>query len=191
MVLAGKKSVPVEEVLGPLEGISLLNSKVLGVAKFATKANFRIKTEKIKARLGEYIEQYVNGIVKDHLPSGLRRVTVSVEGNGFEQQFKPIDVAVVIDNLVANARKAHATQVEINITHPHPGAVYIRVTDNGDGFAKRISQLSRVFEKGFTTTDGSGLGLFHVKQVLGEMNGTIEAAPNSPKGASFQIKISK
>ena len=189
--LAGKKSVLASEILDSLEGITLLNSKVLGIAKFATKANFRMQTEQIKAHLGEYIEQYVNGIVKDHLPTGLRHVTVSVEGEGFEQQFKPIDVAVVIDNLIANARKARATQVEIKVTHPHPGSVYIKVTDNGNGFAERISPLSRIFEKGFTTTDGSGLGLFHVRQVLGEMNGTIEASPNSPKGAAFQIRISK
>ena len=189
--LADKKSVLVSEVLDPLEGISLLNSKVLGITKFATKANFRMKTEKIKAHLGEYIEQYVNGIVKDHLPTGLRQVTVSVDGKSFEQQFKPIDVAVVIDNLIANARKARATRVEIKVTHPHPDSVYIKVTDNGNGFAERISQLSRIFEKGFTTTDGSGLGLFHVRQVLGEMNGTIKASPNAPKGAAFQIRISK
>ena len=189
--LAGKKSVLASEILDSLEGITLLNSKVLGIAKFATKANFRMQTEQIKAHLGEYIEQYVNGIVNDHLPTGLRHVTVSVEGGGFEQQFKPIDVAVVIDNLIANARKARATRVEIKVTHPHPGSVYIKVTDNGNGFAERISPLSRIFEKGFTTTDGSGLGLFHVKQVLGEMNGTIEASPNSPKGAAFQIRISK
>ena len=121
----------------------------------------------------------------------MRRVTVSSDGKGFEQQFKPIDVAVVIDNLIANARKADATRVNFEITHPHAGAVYLKVTDNGGGFAQRISDLNRVFEKGFTTTDGSGLGLFHVRQVLGEMNGTIEAHRNSPKGATFQIKISK
>lgn len=189
--LSGKKSVPVEEVLGPLEGISLLNSKILGVAKFATNANFRIKSERIKADLGEYCEQYINGVVKDHLTTPLRRVTVAVEGKGFEQQFKPIDVAVVIDNLVANAKKAHATQVNFEITRPHTGSVHIKVTDNGDGFNSRISDLRRVFERGFTTTDGSGLGLFHVQQVLGEMNGTIEAIRSQTKGATFHIKISK
>ncbi len=191
IAITGKKSVPVSEILDRLEGIALLNSKVLGIAKFATKANFRMKSEKIMDRLGDYIEQYINGIAKDYLPFGLRRVTVTSDGKGFEQQFKPIDVAVVIDNLIANARKASATRVNFEITHPHAGAVYLKVTDNGEGFAQRISDLNRVFEKGFTTTDGSGLGLFHVRQVLGEMNGTIEAQRNLPKGATFQIKISK
>lgn len=189
VALADKKTVAVSEVLDSMEGIALLNSKVLGIAKFATKANFRMQSEKIKAHLGEYIEQYVNGIAQYHRPSGLRKVVVSVDGKGFEQQFKPIDVAVVIDNLIVNARKAHATRIDFSITHPHPGAVYINVTDNGDGFSAK--HLARIFEKGFTTTDGSGLGLYHVRQVLGEMNGTIEASPNIPKGASFLIKVSK
>lgn len=189
VALSGKKNVSVAEVVDSIEGISLLNSKVLGVAKFATKANFRMQSEKIKAHLGEYIEQYVTGIAQFHRPSGLRKVTVSLEGKGFEQQFKPIDIAVVIDNLIVNARKAHATRIDFVITHPHPSSVYINVTDNGDGFEAK--SLSRIFEKGFTTTDGSGLGLYHVRQVLGEMNGTIEAMQHSPKGAAFLIKISK
>lgn len=187
--LTGKKTVAVGEILDSMESITLLNSKVLGIAKFATKANFRMQSEKIKADLGDYIEQYVNGIAQYHRPSGLRKVGVSLEGKGFEQQFKPIDVAVIIDNLIVNARKAHATRIDFTITHPHPGSVYINVTDNGDGFATK--QLPRIFEKGFTTTDGSGLGLYHVRQVLGEMNGTIEASQNLPKGAAFLIKISK
>jgi hypothetical protein len=67
--LGGKKTVATEDVMSALEGIALLNSKVLGVAKFATKANFRMKSEKIKADLGKYLEQYVNGVVQDHLTS--------------------------------------------------------------------------------------------------------------------------
>lgn len=189
--LAGKKSTPTGEVLETLEAIALLNSKVLGVAKFATKANFRMKSEKIKADLGKYLQQYVTGVVKDHLTSPIRRVTITSDEKGFEQEFKPIDVSVVVDNLVSNAKKARATQVHFEVTHPHPNSVHIKVADNGDGFNRRITDLTRVFEKGFTTTDGSGLGLFHVRHVLGEMNGTIEASRGEPRGATFLIKLSK
>jgi len=189
--LTGKKTVATEDVLATLESIALLNSKVLGVAKFATKANFRIESEKIKADLGNYLLQYINGVARDYITSPLRKVSASSDGKGFKQEFKPIDATVVVDNLISNARKANARQVHFEITHPHPDSIYITVTDNGNGFHNRITDLSRVFEKGFTTTDGAGLGLYHVKQVLGEMKGTIEAMPGKPKGAVFQIKISK
>jgi signal transduction histidine kinase len=43
---------------------------------------------------------------------------------------------------------------------------------------------------GYTTTQGSGLGLYHVRQVLGEMGGSIELEEGSAaKGASFVIKL--
>jgi len=41
-------------------------------------------------------------------------------------------------------------------------------------------------------TDGSGLGLYHVRQVLGEMKGTIEVVHgDGQNGATFLIRISK
>ena len=99
---------------------------------------------------------------------------------------------VVVDNLIANARKARANRVTFTITHPTKNSVHVRVTDNGRGFSDQIDDLDRVFEKGFTKTDGSGLGLYHVRQVLGEMNGTIEAQKiDGQRGATFLIRIAK
>lgn len=42
---------------------------------------------------------------------------------------------------------------------------------------------------GYTTTQGSGLGLYHVRQVLGEMGGSIELDDELEKGLGFVIKI--
>lgn len=189
--IARRDVVTTTEVINALEGIALLNRKVMGIAKFATKANFRLESEKINADVGEYIEQYITDVARDFVPG---RLTIAVENDakGFVQWFKPIDVSVVVDNLVANARKAGATLIAFTISHPSKDVMYVRVTDNGRGFAERVENLERVFEKGFTTTDGSGLGLFHVRQVLGEMNGTIEALKTDcQRGASFLIRISK
>lgn len=185
------ESIKRSDVLGALERISLLNKKIMGVSKFATKANFRLESEHIKADLGEYIEQYINGVAKDFL-FGPLRVAVQTDGKGFEQKFKPIDISVVVDNLIANAKKARANNIKFDITHPTKESVHIMVADNGRGFNELIDDAERVFEKGFTTTDGSGLGLYHVRMVLGEMNGTIQASRGpGGKGAAFLIRISK
>ncbi|MDH0093459.1 ATP-binding protein [Achromobacter mucicolens] len=179
------------DILSAIERISLLNKKIMGISKFATKANFRLESEHITADLGDYIEQYINGVAKDFL-FGPLRVSVQTDGKGFEHKFKPIDVSVIIDNLIANAKKAKANQINFSITHPDKGLIHIGVTDNGRGFAEIIESPERVFEKGFSTTDGSGLGLYHVRMVLGEMNGTITAEKGpGGKGANFQIRISR
>lgn len=185
-------SVHRTDILNAIERIALLNKKIMGVSKFATKANFRLESEYIKADLGEYIKQYINGVAKDFLLGPLQ-VVVETDEKGFEHKFKPIDVSVVVDNLIANAKKAQASQIKFSITHPNKDSIHLTVTDNGRGFNKLIDNMERVFEKGFTTTDGSGLGLFHVRMVLGEMNGTIQAANGSGlgKGATFLIRISR
>lgn len=189
--ISSQESIQRKEILSAIERLSLLNKKIMGISKFATKANFRLESEYINADLGEYIAQYINGVAKDFL-FGPLHVSVESDGKGFEQKFKPIDVSVVIDNLIANAKKSKANQIKFNITHPNKGIVHIEITDNGRGFNEKIDSLDRIFEKGFSTTDGSGLGLYHVRMVLGEASGTITAGngPNG-KGATFQIRISR
>lgn len=186
-----KDFVPRSDILNSIERISLLNKKIMGVSKFATKANFRLESEHIKADLGQYVEQYINDVAKDFLFGPLQAL-VERDGKGFEHKFKPIDISVVIDNLIANAKKARASYIKFSIIHPNKDSIHLTVTDNGRGFNSVIDNLERLFEKGFTTTDGSGLGLYHVRMVLGEMNGTIQAS-NGPggKGATFSIRISR
>jgi signal transduction histidine kinase len=188
--IARQKSVSTSDIVESMERIALLNRKVMGIARFATKANFRLESEKIRADLGEYVRQYVTGVAGDFL-FGKIKLIVETDGKEFVQTFKPIDVAVVVDNIIANAKKARATEVQFLITHPTSNTIDILVSDNGRGFHENIRDKTRIFEKGFTTTDGSGLGLYHVRQVLGEMKGTIEAAGQGTTGASFLIRISK
>lgn len=191
--ISGEQTVSTADVFDAFESITLLNRKVMGITKFATKANFRLESEKIEADLGDYIEQYINDVAKQFL-FGPLSVSVVNDKKGFSQQFNPIDVSIVIDNLITNAKKKQvkARQISFEITHPSKDSVHILVNDNGNGFDEKIDDLERIFEKGFTLTDGSGLGLFHVRQVLGEMNGTISASrPVGRRGASFLIRISK
>jgi len=189
--ISGKQMISSDEIVDALEGIAFLNSKILGITKFATKANFRLESENIDADIGEYIEQYISSVVRDFL-SGPITINVKNDGKRVEQTFKPIDLSVIIDNLISNSAKARSSLVEFNITHPNKTSTYIEVTDNGRGFDRRIEELDRVFEKGFTTTDGSGLGLYHAKMVLGEMNGSIEVFRNPEnRGVKIVVRISR
>ncbi|WP_153013024.1 ATP-binding protein [Pseudacidovorax intermedius] len=189
--ISSQKDVKREDVLGAIDRIALLNKKIMGVSKFATKANFRLESEYIKADLGDYIQQYINDVAKDFI-FGPLQILVERDGPGPETKFKPIDISVVVDNLIANARKAKANKIQFSITHPSKDSIHIAVLDNGRGFNKLIDNLDRVFEKGFSTTDGSGLGLYHVRMVLGEMNGTIHADTGpAGKGALFTIRVAR
>jgi signal transduction histidine kinase len=176
------------ELLGAMEQISFLNRKVLAVSKFATKANFRLESEMIENDLSAYIVEYINGVARDFL-SGRTEVQVFSDDKEFVRRFKPIDVSIVIDNLISNARKAKAARVTFDLSQPRKGVLQLVVTDDGRGIHPDITETERLFEKGFTKTDGSGLGLYHVRQVLGDMNGSIEFRQGEGRGASFLIRI--
>ncbi|MCD0164346.1 ATP-binding protein [Deinococcus sp. 12RED42] len=186
-----KKEITREDFLDIMDRLSLLNKKIAGVATFATRANFRLSSEYITADLSQYIAQYLDSIVKEFF-HGPTQIETSIEGNGFEQKFKPIDISVVLDNLVSNSKKARATLINVKIVNESSQKVVVYFSDNGSGLSKDIDSLEMIFEKGVTRTNGSGLGLFHVRMVLSDMNGAITAMENKDgKGLTFVITITK
>jgi signal transduction histidine kinase len=185
---AGKKMVPREMVLGAMEQMAFLNQRVLAVTRFAPKATFKLDSEKIETDLPSFMADYIGNIART---SGSARVRISVENNhpGVKSRFNPIDVSIIVDNLISNARRAKASKINFVLTKPERNELEIMVTDNGQGIAPKVDK-QRIFEMGYTTTRGSGLGLYHVRQVLGEMGGSIELTePPTSGGASFRIKI--
>jgi signal transduction histidine kinase len=186
--ISGRNDIARVDVVSALDQLAFLNRKILAVSRFATKANFRLESEAIEGDLASYFVDYINQIAKEFL-SGRTQVEASTDGKPFNRRFRPIDMSIVIDNLISNARKARASRISFDIKQPHRGALHILVSDDGRGLDPAISDPQRVFEKGYTMTDGSGLGLYHVRQVLGEMNGTIEVIKPDGRGLAFLIRI--
>lgn len=184
---AGKDSVPREEVLKALEQMSFLNRKVMSVTKFAVRANFKLDSENIDTDFAAFIYDYIDQIAR---ATGSARLQLSVENAhpGIRMRFNPIDASIIVDNLINNARKAKASKIKFLISKPDKGGLTIKVSDNGRGLAPGTSR-SRIFEMGYTTTQGSGLGLYHVRQALGEMGGSIEVDEEVKTGLGFIIKI--
>lgn len=159
-----------------LERISYRNSQILTAARFATKGGYKQQSAEVEADLKAYIRDYIETVTALWAPRGVA-VSVEADDKPVKRKFRPIEVGVVIDNLVSNAAKARAANVAFILT-VSKGArpqLVVTVADDGNGWPKKFVPLERVFEKGVTTTDGSGLGLYHVKQVVENLGGTIEA----------------
>jgi signal transduction histidine kinase len=185
---AGSKTVSREMMLKAIEQIAFLNRKVLAVTRFAAKANFKLDSEKIETDFPSFITDYIEQIAR---AVGSARLRIQVENihPGMKLRFNPIDASIIVDNLLSNAKKAKASLIKFQLSPLDKTGLLIRVTDNGRGLPAGTIQ-QRIFEMGYTTTHGSGLGLYHVRQVLGEMGGTIEIESQShQKGAEFLIKL--
>jgi signal transduction histidine kinase len=185
---AGKATVPRDSVLKAMEQMAFLNRKVLAVTRFASRAKFKLDSETIETDLPGFIADYIEQIART---TGSIRLQIDVanEHPGLKMRFKPIDASIIVDNLVSNAKRAKASRIKFELTPLDKRGLLIRVTDNGRGLAPGTNK-ARIFEMGYTTTQGSGLGLYHVRQVLGEIGGSIELEENEgTKGATFVITI--
>jgi len=184
----GEETVSRESVLKAMEQMAYLNRKVLAIARFAARAKFKLDSEMIEGNLPEFIAEYIDNVAKN-AGSARMRILVKNEHPGYNLRFNPIDLSIVVDNLVNNARKAKASKIEFNLRQFDKSGFEMRVSDNGEGLRRGVDR-ERIFEMGYTGTLGSGLGLYHVRQVLGEMGGSIELeGTKGDAGATFLIKV--
>lgn len=180
---------PFEQVAADLEQIAFQNSRILAVTRFATQANFRLRANTIEADVVQFLKEYVQEVAKLYEGSEFVRFV----GNGLSStmDFKPIDVSIVIDNLISNARAAKATSISFECRKPQTGrGIEIVVVDNGRGIDDRVVDPTKIFDKGYSSTRGSGLGLYHVRQVLEDLGGAITLDPErSGSAAQFVIRL--
>ena len=194
--LRNGEEVGEDEWVDFLERVSFRNSQILTAAGFASKGGYRKETVAASQNLAGYIGDYVETVAPLWAPRGIR-VECLRNGGGLERRFRPIDVGIVIDNLVSNAAKANSGRIRFVLDSDSAARPPLTVTvaDDGGGWPPVFDPVEQVFEKGTTTTDGSGLGLYHVRQVVRGMGGDIEAHRKaySPElgGAHLTIGIGK
>src|SRR5205085_2937479 len=101
-------------------------------------------SEKIDTDLPAFIADYVESIAR--ASEGVRtRVELVNKHPGMKLRFNPIDISIVIDNLVSNAKRAKASRITFDLSPADSGGLLMRVTDNGRGFSKNADP-TRVFD---------------------------------------------
>jgi signal transduction histidine kinase len=184
--IAKGKTISKTELLNFIDKVSYENKKISGISKFTTRANFKDATNNITADLTSYIEQYVQ-ILKGFTSD----IKISFEDNTekeFKTSFIPIEISIIVDNIVNNALKQDASKLKIELSSSKKNdTLLLRFTDNGKGLHREISDVKTIFEKGITTTKGSGLGLYHVANIVKKMKGDV--AVTSTQKNNFEILI--
>ncbi len=180
----------IKEALKHIEKISKANKKVMATAQYATKANFKSGSKKELTDLPAYFEQYLNHISKDFVASGLKLLIENQVLEPFEIKARRIELSILIDNIISNADKAHAGNLHISMNLKNKNTLEISFVDDGKGLDESIKSED-VFELGVTSTSGSGLGLYHVKQITDSLDAEIEFLPREPKGMEIQLVFIK
>jgi two-component system phosphate regulon sensor histidine kinase PhoR len=122
---------------------------------------------------------------------------ILIENNAsvFTIQADPIHITNVVYNLIDNAVKYCTTKPFISITTKNErNYLVIEIKDNGIGIRKE--DLKMIFDKFYRVSTGNihdikgfGLGLFYVKLIINEHNGSIDVKSKLGEGSTFTIKL--
>ncbi|MEZ4749588.1 MAG: HAMP domain-containing sensor histidine kinase [Bdellovibrionota bacterium] len=122
---------------------------------------------------------------------------VEVEFSGFAAAYglfiriDRVEFMRVLSNIIGNSVEAISTKglVAINLGATSR-TIEISIADNGCGISPE--HLKRVFERGFSRgKQGSGLGLYHAKQVLENYGGTIRIESEVGRGTKVILHLER
>lgn len=170
--------------------LSQQNEKITSFSKYFKKVNFNIHSNKLDVDVISFTNEYIENVYKLRDDLRINRELLNVKINmpkGLEHKikFNPIDMIIVLDNLISNSSKHGASMVELSWTKTDK-AIQLSFKDDGNGIADNI--LDSIFDFGFTTSRrGSGIGLYHVKEIIESLNGKIDVNNKLRKGVEFFI----
>ena len=178
----------------PMDYIDIIGSKVEHLDHFISDVlshskNLKMEISTAKVDFERIIEQTFSDL--NYLEGTLdMQRSVKIEGIDFFSD--PWRISEIMRNLISNAIKYRrlenaVAEINIRITIDHLRAEII-FSDNGIGISE--SSLSKIFEMFYRATeqsDGSGIGLYIVKNAVEKLGGQIYVASRVGQGTRFNI----
>ena len=176
-----------EDLISIIEGGLYELERIRNAAKLALKADFDLMTNRVNEDLIQFIKEYLENYKDIHYALNLKIVFSNPDDIKLRRSFRPIEVTILIDNILVNAGKAGANRVKVQVAKTKK-VVSLQFLDNGKGLTDKFDK-TELFSKGISTTSGSGIGLSHVKQIVDAMKGTVQLEKNKPGGAIVKIEF--
>jgi signal transduction histidine kinase len=140
---------------------------------------------------------FVQNLLQDHEYSpNFKFIDFRIQDNTGEEMVSDLTrMKIIMNNLISNAIKFHWIEngrkpyVEIALDKRNDQYI-IRVKDNGRGISE--NHIKKIFEMFYRATDeaqGSGLGLYILKEAVVKLGGTVEAVSAVEVGTEFTITV--
>ncbi len=170
--------------------MALESAKINSIANFVTKANFNLKASEIERDIVEFMIGYLNEIyiADDRIIDSQLKIEVKTKGEiEYVKEIRPLEITTLIDNLISNSEKAGASKISFTFSKKKE-TLLIEVADDGKKGIE-YENLKRIFELGYTTTGGSGIGLYQAKDIIEKLSGEIVAESIKGVGTTFKITL--
>ena len=163
--------------------------RALKVSQIIIKSNFDYKHINQRVNIPIYMKEYLEDIA-------LSRKDLDIKIGEVINKYaliNPIDLDIILDNLISNSVKAKAKKVLVEFGLVD-NKLEICYYDDGIGMPEKlVNNPDAIFELGVreSSEKGSGIGMYDVKKRINNIKGTISFIGNKMKltGAGFKIQI--
>ena len=155
-----------------VDGIKEANQKIYTISKMATLKNFSDKKEAINGDFITFLKFYLKELGSYKYNKNIKFIDKLDDKYKLNKEFIPIEIILMMDNIVSNSKKAKAKSLELKTTQKG-NTIFIDIQDTGKGLNPEADE-TLLFEKGKSYTNGSGLGLYQVKKVIEKLGGNVE-----------------
>lgn len=155
----------IDDILPVFHEIRQTCSKILNTYNLVINTEYKADTGNKKMDIVKFTKTYVK-------KQWIHKLPVEINGvDSMETMFNPLEFSIIIDNIADNAKKANASKLQIIFENNKNGNC-IRWIDDGYGVQPDVD-VSKMFEQGFTTTKGTGIGLYTVQKYANKMNANV------------------
>lgn len=171
----------IDDILPLFHEIRQTCSKILNTYNLVINTEYKADTGNKKMDIVKFTKTYIE-------KQWNHKLLVEIKGlTSMEIMFNPLEFSIIIDNIADNARKANSTKLQIVFESDEKGYC-IKWIDDGYGVQPDVDE-SRVFEQGFTTTKGTGIGLYTVKKYAKKMSATVTVNKEYKNGFELQMRF--
>lgn len=164
------KNPDINQIKEIIAKINNVNQKSLILSDYMLKADFPILQDYLEDNIYDFFVEFIDEIYNTRMQ---KKLSISIKANNTKLicEFKPLAIGVIISNIVSNSEKAGAKNLIISI-NDSINKIEISFKDDGIG-ANNIKNLDDLFDIGYTTTNGTGIGLYNIKQMASEFKANV------------------
>lgn len=176
-----------ENTVEGLASIQFESQKLLTLADLVVDSGFKMQKQKTTNDLNRFFFECLD---HESRTAKLKMEIAWRPEDTFPCAFKPVEIAMIVDNLVDNAAKSGARKMRWSLESSGK-CLTVRAANDGRPLAEHMRPL--LFEIGATSTHGHGLGLYTCRQIAREMRGEMTYQGNDRilGGAAFQMTFGK
>lgn len=178
--VAKDMAVDITPIKPLLNSIAQVSSKIMNSYNLVIQTNYSAGTDLSHDDIITFINNYVS-----ILRQPMNIEIINLRETKTAVRFNPLEMSIIIDNIINNSKKANAQSLTL-IFEDCDFGVLIRCRDDGYGI-NQSADPNRIFESGYSTTAGTGIGLNTIQKYTKKIGGKV--VYNSDYKTGFELLL--